>query len=283
MAAVVTIAITTCLRNTKSQSWRSYLYKRSKADIFKMLQRDPLPPGSNALGDDTMTADVMAVAHSEPFKDCEFCLVSSNGSMAELARRLREEGRMVRGAGRRQATRAFLENCDAFSYIDPANRYELLMDEGLVSVHLYVCIYVHVCIMHMCTGMLYLLWSLPRFATLVRSLKDLRGSFRSFLCIASPLCYFNHLARTCDFPFRHTCVWRCIVRNYAFHDECVSFVLDLIFDVSREHTRVAIRKHLSLLFSRSLLRVLPTLSLEMCVGDCGGPLHRARGGEAGQL
>ena len=71
------------------QSWRSYLYQRSKVDRFKMVQRDPLPPGSNPLGDDTMTVDVMSAARSTMFKNHEFCLVSSNDSMAELARRLR--------------------------------------------------------------------------------------------------------------------------------------------------------------------------------------------------
>ncbi|CAN0439776.1 unnamed protein product [Hapterophycus canaliculatus] len=44
----------------------------------------------------------------------------------------REEGRLVRGIGRRQAPEQFLKNCDAFMYVDPANRYELLDDEGLV-------------------------------------------------------------------------------------------------------------------------------------------------------
>lgn len=39
---------------------------------------------------------------------------------------------MVRGVGRRQAPKEFLDNCDAFMYIDPANRYELLDNEGLV-------------------------------------------------------------------------------------------------------------------------------------------------------
>lgn len=109
------------------------MYQRSKADRFKTVQRDPLPPGSNPLGDDTMTIDVMSAARSPVYKNHEFCLVSSNDSMAELARRLRGEGRVVRGVGRRQAPEVFLKNCDAFMYIDPANRYELLMDEVLVS------------------------------------------------------------------------------------------------------------------------------------------------------
>lgn len=38
----------------------------------------------------------------------------------------------MRGIGRRQAPKEFLDNCDAFMYIDPANRYELLDNEGLV-------------------------------------------------------------------------------------------------------------------------------------------------------
>lgn len=80
-----------------------------------------------------MTVDVMNIARSEMYNKYEFCLLSSNNSMTELAKRLRGEGRVVRGMGRRQAPEAFLKNCDAFGYIDPANRYELLMNEGLVS------------------------------------------------------------------------------------------------------------------------------------------------------
>ena len=38
----------------------------------------------------------------------------------------------MRGVGRRQAPEEFLQNCDAFMYIDPANRFELLDNEGLV-------------------------------------------------------------------------------------------------------------------------------------------------------
>ena len=97
------------------------------------MQRDPLPPGSDPLDDNTMAVHVMSIARSELYKNYEFCLLSSDDSMADLARRLREEGRVVHGVGRRRAPEAFLENCDTFMYIDPANRYELLTDEGLVS------------------------------------------------------------------------------------------------------------------------------------------------------
>lgn len=88
-----------------------------------------------------MTVDVVNVARSDAYKNCEFCLVSSNDSMAELAARLRAEGRVVRGVGRRQASEKFLKNCDSFMYIDPANRYELLMDEGLVRILLDVFVF----------------------------------------------------------------------------------------------------------------------------------------------
>lgn len=115
------------------QPWRSHVDKRSKADRFRVVQRDPLPPGSDPLGDDTMAVDVMNIARSELYKNYEFCLLSSDDSMADLARRLRKEGRVVHGVGRRRAPEDFLENCDTFMYIDPANRYELLTDEGLVS------------------------------------------------------------------------------------------------------------------------------------------------------
>ncbi|CAN0260190.1 unnamed protein product [Ectocarpus fasciculatus] len=116
----------------KTLDWRSELFGRSKARDFKLLQREPLPPGSNPLGDDTMTAEVLALARSEQLKKYEFCLLSADGSLSELAAKLRSEGRVVRGVGRRQAPKEFLDNCDAFMYIDPANRYELLDNEGLV-------------------------------------------------------------------------------------------------------------------------------------------------------
>ncbi|CAM9836206.1 unnamed protein product [Ectocarpus sp. 6 AP-2014] len=116
----------------KTQDWRSELFGRSKARDFKLLQRESLPPGSNPLGDDTMTAEVLALARSEELNKYEFCLLSADGSLSELAAKLRGEGRAVRGVGRRQAPKEFLDNCDTFMYIDPANRYELLDNEGLV-------------------------------------------------------------------------------------------------------------------------------------------------------
>eukprot|EP00903_Cladosiphon_okamuranus_P014291 g13273.t1 len=118
----------------KAPDWCSDLFGRSKARGFKLQHRDPLPPGSNPLGDDTMTADLVALARSKEFKKkkYEFCLVSADGSLAGLAARLRDEGAVVRGVGRRQAPDEFLQNCDDFMYIDPANRFELLDNEGLV-------------------------------------------------------------------------------------------------------------------------------------------------------
>lgn len=110
------------------------MYQFSKADRFSSVQRDPVPPGSNALGDDTMTVDIMKMASSDMYQNHDFCLISSTESMADLAARLRAAGRRVIGVGRRQAPGKFLKSCDAFIHIDPANRYELLMDEGLVSV-----------------------------------------------------------------------------------------------------------------------------------------------------
>ncbi|CAN0057073.1 unnamed protein product [Ectocarpus sp. 13 AM-2016] len=116
----------------KTLDWRSELFGRSKARDFQLLQREPLPLGSNPLADDTMTAEVLALARSEELKKHEFCLLSADGSLSELAAKLRGEGRVVRGVGRRQAPKEFVDNCDAFMYIDPANRYELLDNEGLV-------------------------------------------------------------------------------------------------------------------------------------------------------
>lgn len=52
---------------------------------------------------------------------------------------------MVRGVGRRQAPKEFLDNCDAFMYIDPANRYELLDNEGLVRLRQKVSRLEHSC------------------------------------------------------------------------------------------------------------------------------------------
>lgn len=113
-------------------NWRSYMYQRSKADRFSTVQKDPLSVGADPLGDDTMTVDIMGMAHSDLYRKHDFCLISSDDSMSDLAIRLRKEGRRVTGVGRRQAPPSFLQHCDAFIYIDPANRYELLMDEGLV-------------------------------------------------------------------------------------------------------------------------------------------------------
>lgn len=108
------------------------MYQRSKADRFSTVQKDPLSVGADPLGDDTMTVDIMGMAHSDLYRKHDFCLISSDDSMSDLAIRLRKEGRRVTGVGRRQAPPSFLQHCDAFIYIDPANRYELLMDEGLV-------------------------------------------------------------------------------------------------------------------------------------------------------
>lgn len=75
----------------------------------------------------------MKIASSETFRGFDFCLISVTESMGSLARRLKAEGRHVVGVGLRQAPEAFCRECDSFLYMDPANRYELLMDEGLVS------------------------------------------------------------------------------------------------------------------------------------------------------
>jgi len=77
------------LAHAHAQDWRSEPFGRSKARDFKLLQRDPLTPGSNPLGDDTMTADVVALARAEEFKKYEFCLLSGSASLSGLAARLR--------------------------------------------------------------------------------------------------------------------------------------------------------------------------------------------------
>lgn len=77
--------------------------------------------------------DMMKISKSETFRDFDFCLISTTDSMAYLAGRLQALGRHVTGMGPRQAPTTFSSKCDSFVYMDPANRYELLMDEGLVS------------------------------------------------------------------------------------------------------------------------------------------------------
>lgn len=92
-----------------------------------MVDRHALSPvqqfqstaGKNG-ADGALIIDAMDLLHSDRFDG--FCIVSSDGDFAKLARRIRESGLLVFGFGECKAPGSFVNSCDRFFKLSPEDR-----------------------------------------------------------------------------------------------------------------------------------------------------------------
>ena len=97
--------------NTQNASWKNHLLKHSIAPV----QQFAYTTGKNAT-DSALIIDAMDLMYTQRFDG--FCLVSSDSDFTRLAQRLREEGLMVYGFGRKQTPDAFVAACDKFIFTE---------------------------------------------------------------------------------------------------------------------------------------------------------------------
>lgn len=86
---------------------------RGPIDCYGLVpvQQFLLRAGKNG-ADGALIIDAMDLLHSARFDG--FCIVSSDGDFARLARRIRESGLLVFGFGESKASQSFVRSCDRF-------------------------------------------------------------------------------------------------------------------------------------------------------------------------
>jgi uncharacterized protein (TIGR00288 family) len=93
------------------KSWKDIL----NSYAFQPIQQFRYTVGKNAT-DSAMIIDAMDILHREQVD--AFCLVSSDSDYTRLATRIRENGKMVLGIGKKSTPRAFVAACDVFTYTE---------------------------------------------------------------------------------------------------------------------------------------------------------------------
>ncbi len=71
--------------------------------------------GKNS-SDSAMIIDAMDILYSDVVDG--FCIASSDGDFTNLARRIREAGKLILGAGEKKTPKAFVNSCNKFIYVD---------------------------------------------------------------------------------------------------------------------------------------------------------------------
>jgi len=66
--------------------------------------------------DSAMIIDAMDILYSDTVDG--FCIASSDGDFTNLARRIREAGKLILGAGENKTPKAFVNSCSRFIYVD---------------------------------------------------------------------------------------------------------------------------------------------------------------------
>lgn len=94
-----------------SQQWRAILNKYA----IKPMQQFAYTKGKNAT-DSTMIIDAMDLLYTKRFDG--FCIVSSDSDFTGLATRIREEGLLVFGFGRKTTPESFINACHKFTPIE---------------------------------------------------------------------------------------------------------------------------------------------------------------------
>lgn len=93
------------------RSWRSVLEDYA----ISTRQEYCFAKGKNS-SDSAMIIDAMDLLYSDRVDG--FCIVSSDSDFTNLARRLREAGKLVLGAGESKTPKAFANSCNRFIYVD---------------------------------------------------------------------------------------------------------------------------------------------------------------------
>lgn len=91
--------------------WKTLLHAHSLLPV----QQFQYTTGKNST-DSALIIDAMDLMHTGRFDG--FCLVSSDSDFTRLAARLREEGLVVYGFGRRHTPEAFVKACTRFIYVE---------------------------------------------------------------------------------------------------------------------------------------------------------------------
>lgn len=93
------------------RSWRSVLEDYA----ISTRQEYCFAKGKNS-SDSAMIIDAMDLLYADSVDG--FCIVSSDSDFTNLARRLREAGKLVLGAGESKTPKAFANSCNRFIYLD---------------------------------------------------------------------------------------------------------------------------------------------------------------------
>jgi uncharacterized protein (TIGR00288 family) len=103
----------------KMKGWRSLLLEYA----IQPIQQFSNTVGKNST-DSALIIDAMDLLYLQHF-DC-FCIVSSDSDFTRLASRIREQGKYVVGIGEKKTPSSFVNACNEFIHIEPANkeRYE---------------------------------------------------------------------------------------------------------------------------------------------------------------
>lgn len=90
-------------------SWKEIINQHS----FSPIQKFSYTTGKNST-DSSLIIDAMDILHSKSVDG--FCIVSSDSDYTGLAKRIREEGLLVMGIGRKITPIAFVNSCEIFTY-----------------------------------------------------------------------------------------------------------------------------------------------------------------------
>ena len=93
------------------RSWRSVLEDYA----ISTRQEYCFAKGKNS-SDSAMIIDAMDLLYADSVDG--FCIVSSDSDFTNLARRLREAGKLVLGAGESKTPKSFANSCNRFIYLD---------------------------------------------------------------------------------------------------------------------------------------------------------------------
>lgn len=98
---------------TKPQlnSWKNVLLSYS----IQPIQQFGYTTGKNAT-DASLIIDAMDLLYTKRFDG--FCLVTSDSDYTRLAQRIREQGLLVYGFGKRHTPKPFMQACDRFTYLE---------------------------------------------------------------------------------------------------------------------------------------------------------------------
>src|SRR5574344_2658888 len=99
----------------KMKGWKSLLLEYA----IQPIQQFSNTAGKNST-DSALIIDAMDLLYLQHV-DC-FCIVSSDSDFTRLASRIREQGKYVIGIGEKKTPSSFVNACNEFIHIEPANQ-----------------------------------------------------------------------------------------------------------------------------------------------------------------